>query len=614
MKLYSRLRLLALCFSTFLLAACGGSGGSTSSEFSEEPGVSEEFGELQIVLTDAEDDFLTYQVEIDSVTLIGVGGREVDVLATTTEVDFVQYQELSELFAVRSIPAGNYDSIELMLDYTNAEIVIQDELGNPIVAQPVDEDGAPVGELTVELQFGDAETIFVSPLRVANLTLDLDLEASNEILSYDPAQVLVEPFLIATAELDENREHRVRGLLESVDTASSSFVMDLLPMRLRNGSFGEITINVGIDTIYNVDGIDYTGGDGLAAMDLLAADSPVVAFGSYNPNIERPVADIVYAGTSVPWHDDDIIKGTVTSREGNVLTIAGAVIEVPNASGFFARNIALTVDDTTTVNGYRLGAATIDNLSVGQNILAVGDYTEVASVDESEDGMPTGSFDATGETVRMRLSRFIGQVETVSPLTVDVAAMNRRIVDIYDFTGTGMTVDLDADPENYEVDTANLDLANLEENEWIQVRGYPTAFGSAPEDFDAVSIIDPAQDSARATLIALWEEGAADPVTINANDLEFNFDDSRMVLQVGLVPLSLLPSFELGSVTGVMENGVYAIHVRGERISIFRDYTDFLVELDAQLALGDEARKVTARGEYDSIDEVLTANTIVIKF
>jgi len=229
-------------------------------------------------------------------------------LTTTTQVDFVQYQDLSELFAVRSIPAGNYDSIELALDYTGAEIIIQDDLGNPVVAEAVDEDGLPIGELTVELQFGDAETVYVSPLRVANLTLDLDLEASNEILSYDPAQVLVEPFLMATAELDENREHRARGLLESVDTANESFVMDLLPMRLRDGSFGEITINVGAETTYDVDGVAYTGADGLAAMDLLPVDSPVVAFGSYNPDVERPVADIVYAGSSVPWHDDDIIK------------------------------------------------------------------------------------------------------------------------------------------------------------------------------------------------------------------------------------------------------------------------------------------------------------------
>lgn len=610
MKLYGKLGIVAACFGTFLLTACGGSGGSSSFVESDDPTPSEDMGTLQIVLTDAEDDFLTYKVEVDSVTLTSVNGREVDVLTTATEVDFVQYQDLSELFAVRSIPAGNYDSIELALDYSDAEIIIQNELGEPVIAAPVDEDGMPIGELVVELQFGDAETVFVSPARVANLTLDLDLEASNEILSYDPAEVLVEPFILATAELDADREHRARGLLESVDTANSNFVMDLLPMRLRDGSFGEITINVGMETTYDIDGVAYVGADGLDAMEALPIDTPVVAFGSYNPDVERPVADVVYAGSSVAWHDDDIIKGTVTARDGNVLTIAGAVLEIPNASGFFARNISLTVDETTTVNGYRLGDASIDNLSVGQNILAVGDYTETDEVSD----MPTGTFDATGETVRMRLSRVVGRIETASPLTLDVATINRRVVGIYDFTGTGISPDFDADPANYEIDTSTLNTANLEDNEWVQVRGYPTAFGMAPADFEAVSIIDPARDTGRASLVAFWNEEAMETVDIDAENLSFDFTDGRMFLQVGNIPLSLSPAFELTSVTGALEEGVFALHVRGDRISIFRSYTDFLVALNDQLALGDEARKLTARGEYNSIDGVLTATSIVFKF
>jgi|SaaInlV_100m_DNA_5_1039725.scaffolds.fasta_scaffold01733_8 hypothetical protein len=609
---------LLTLMSALLLAACGGGSGGGSlalggSDGGDTGGANQDSGKVQIILTDAEEDFLSYKIDVVSITLTSVGGTEVDVLTTTTEVDFVQYQELSELFAVRSIPAGNYDSIQLELDYSSSEIIVQDEFGTPFIAAPVDSDGAAITSLNVNLQFGDAETVIVSPARVASLTLDLDLSASNTILSFAPAEVLVEPFLMASVETEAQREHRARGLLQSVDVLADSFVIDLLPMRLRDGSFGEVTLTANTDTAYEINGVEFTGTDGLTALEALALDTPVVAYGAYDEVSESPLVTLVYAGTSVPWDNKDVLRGTVTARTDDSLTVAGGVIETSDGS-LYARFITLDVDEDTLVTGYRLGDADIDSLSIGQTVQALGTFTQTSGDAETSD--IAGTFDATGTAegaVQMRISSIVGSVETAVPLTMDLGIINRRPIDIFDFTGTGSSALVDADPANYEVDTGSLNIANIEANEWILVRGYPTAFGAAPEDFEAVSITDPESDSFNSSLTARWEEDAAETIIVDGNSFSLNLEEGGSQLRVGRIPAGLSGGFELSSVTGSVEDGRFAVQISGESITIFTSYTDFLVELTNQLNLS-EARQLTARGEYNSIDGVLTAGSIVVRF
>lgn len=161
------LQTLGLVFglsSVLVLSACS-SGGSESA-------AAEESGTLEIAITDAEEDFLTYQIQLDSVTLNRQDGMRVDVLPLSTEVDFVQYQDLSELFAVASIPAGRYESITLQLDYSDADIVIQDEEGTSYNATAVDSDGEVLTEIEVELTFAHDRPVIITPRRTAQLTLD----------------------------------------------------------------------------------------------------------------------------------------------------------------------------------------------------------------------------------------------------------------------------------------------------------------------------------------------------------------------------------------------------------------------------------------------------------
>src|SRR3990167_1752826 len=290
---------LIFCFiSSLFLSACGSSSDDATTE---------ETGLLALSLTDAEEDFLTYKVTLDSVSLIRRDGTQVELLPVETEVDFVQYRELSELFAVLSVPSGHYDEVRLNLDYTNAEVVIQNENGDPLTATLIDNDGDPVTTMSVELTLNDGETIHIRPRAIAQLSLDLDLAASNTIVTYEPPVVQVAPFIIGETVLDSQREHRVRGLLDSVDAATDSFVVDIRPMRVQRGPFGQLTVHVNDDTRYEINGVELDGDAGLAALAELPEDSPVVAFGAPSDEDDvRFLATKVNAGSSVPWADQDV--------------------------------------------------------------------------------------------------------------------------------------------------------------------------------------------------------------------------------------------------------------------------------------------------------------------
>ena len=580
--------------SVLILSAC--SSGSSDSAATTDSGT------LEIAITDAEEDFLTYQITLDSVTLNRRDGSRVDVLPLSTEVDFVQYQDLTELFAVASIPAGRYESITLRLDYSDADIVIQDEEGTSYNATAIDSDGEVLTEIEVELTFAHDRPVIITPKRTAQLTLDLDLAASNTIESFEPALVTVEPFMLASAELDDEREHRVRGLLIDADEQTSLVTLNVRPMRHRRGQFGEFTFAVNDDTRYEINGEEYSGEAGLAQMAALAEDSPVVAYGYNDRDDDAPYqAETVIAGTSVPWNNDDVLKGIIAARSDNTLTIKGAVIEAAATKAHFRQTIELSVGDDSLVTGYRLGDADIANLSVGQGILALGDYNQ-----------ETGSFDATEGVVRMKLNRLVGEVTQVSPLQLDLSHINRRPVEVFNFSGTGLDADNDANPSAYEVDTSDLDLSSIETEEWLQVRGYPTAFGGAPMDFDAISILNPDFSSHPAKLHAHWDKDSENPISIENELLLLNSEGARIKLHLVGVPGSVALALNVDYIAGTDEPGLYAIKARSKGVHLYRNFAEFVQAAQDLKEKGLAAKHMTAAGQYREADQSLRASRVTL--
>ena len=117
---------LALLAMLTIASGCGGGGGSSSAPAEQGAAPAEEVGEILIGLTDAEGDFLKYSVVVQSLTLTRANGDVVETLPLATQVDFAELTEVTEFLTVATVPVGVYESASVRLDFSAAEIVVQD--------------------------------------------------------------------------------------------------------------------------------------------------------------------------------------------------------------------------------------------------------------------------------------------------------------------------------------------------------------------------------------------------------------------------------------------------------------------------------------------------------
>jgi hypothetical protein len=554
-------------------------------------------GEVVISMTDAEGDFLTYTVDVVSLQLHRHDGAVVSALPQTTTIDFAQYVDVSEFLTAASVPAGRYDSASVTLDFSSAVITVQDDNGNAIAATVVDENNQPLTTTTVEISLNDGSRFTVAAGVAAHFTLDFDLEASNEVvIAGNTATVMVDPVLIADTLHNDPKPHRLRGLLGEVDSAAHTFEVVLRPFLHHNSAaFGSLTASVLDSTSYEIDGVEYSGDAGLAALDTLAQGSAVVAMGALNADTRRYEASSVLAGSSVPWGSKDILEGSVTSRLGNNLTVHGAVILTTSGGYVFAASVPVTLDTATTVfrQGDAQGSYSIDDISVGQRVTILGDDVGAAG---------DYAMDASAGTVRMHYSQVSGTVASASPLAVDVQRINARRVALYDFSATGSDASSDADPDYYEIATAALPLDGLYLNDPVRVRGFPRAFGQAPEDFSAETIIDVSALAAH-LVVGYTPTGSASAISsIDDNGIQLDLNGvgvahfiERAGITLDLLSLTSAPLLAPPADHG----GLYFISQRG-RVRVYASYASFQLALAELLAAGNRVRGVDARGEYDS--------------
>ena len=175
------------------LSACGGGGGSDSSSNENNDGN----GQVLVALTDAAGDFVTYTVDVLSIKLTHANGTVVETLPISTRVDFAQYTELTEFLTAATVPNGRYVKGSVVLDYSNADIQVEDDAGNAKpVTSIVDINGAPVTTLEVNVTLEGRGALPVAPGIPKNLMLDFDLKKSNTVVfEGDQINITVEPIL-----------------------------------------------------------------------------------------------------------------------------------------------------------------------------------------------------------------------------------------------------------------------------------------------------------------------------------------------------------------------------------------------------------------------------------
>jgi hypothetical protein len=242
-------------------------------------------------------------------------------------------------------------------------------------------------------------------------------------------------------------------------------------------------------------------------------------------------------------------------------------------------------------------------ISVGQRIEALGQASEA-------EGIVT--VDAGQGLVRMQLTRMAGTVVSTTPgeLTLDLAAIDGRWPGSFDFSGTGASAELDADPSSYQVATGPLSVDGFSPGQPAMAIGFVTPFGVAPPDFEARTIVDVA--ALRAVLGLGWsEQGTTAPFTrLDGTGLVINPATAGIGLRhhvhIGprvvdltqlAMPLTVAPR------TGL---GVYAIGEPGQ-VEVFGDFTRFATRLAERLGGETKARAMSASGHFDPATNTLTA-------
>ena len=588
----SRWWLPILLILTFTLGGCGSSGSE------------EEVGELTVLLTDAEGDFNHYTIDVDSIKLYKSNGAVVETLPNTTRLDFSQYVEVTEFLSTATVPVGSYTKASISLDYSNALITVEDENGNSIPAEAIDESGNPLGKISVDILVNEHSGFTITPGKPAALTLDFDLEASNEVvISGQSATVTVNPILLANTIIEDDKSRRLRGLLAGVNLERETFAVAVRPFRIRHRDFGRVLAHTDSATVFEIDGVSYAQLEGLEVLSRQTGVTPLVALGIVNYGDRRFLAQQVYAGSSVPWGDSDALQGSVIARNGNTLTVVGATIEFDDGDYDFNDEIEVLIDDTTKVTkqGSSSNLHTIQEISVGQKITAIGAL--------SDDGK---TFNAVGGIVRMRYSQISGLVAQVSPLEVDLQHINRRLVQRYNFAGTGSTED--ADPEHYQIDTGLLSLSTLAELEPVRVKGFPTPFGSAPLDFTAKTIIDLSELPTK----MLMSYGAAGSetavVSLNQNGLLLDLLSAtgRHHLKTAGVITNIEELPEVPFIAPNGDSGLYAVAMN-RRVYVFFDWDEYQLALNRWLGEGRKVVFVIAKGRYDATELELSARQVITR-
>lgn len=582
-------RLFVVAISVALIG-CGGGGGSAQAPVAAP--VAQATGDVTVALRDAEGDFLTYTVDVTSIALHRANGDFVETVPLTTRVDFAELVELTEFFSIATVPAGVYTGMVVGLDFSNAQIVAQDESGNAVALAPVDSGGAALGRLSVRIELPSGAPIRIAAGVPAHVTVDFDLDASNSVdFGSSPAVVVVEPFLTATPQLEGDREHRARGLLAAVDVNTGAVTLKVRPFRHRQSEFGRLRFQTDVETFYEIDGVEYVGRQGLNRLAALSIDTPVIAQGPVQDRLLT--ADVVLAGSSVPWASTDVVHGVVTARAGDVLTVRAARVHARAGDVSFHNALEVIIGENTSVVAGRLTDSPVDHdsISVGQRVTVFGERTGPATLD------------ASVGRVRMNVSTLSGEVISQSPLVVDVVRFNALRPRVFDFAGTGPVAALDADPDHYEIDRATLELPTAATVDFVRIRGLVNGFGSAPPDFLARTVIDVDTETGAAALAVSWaaEGGTRAPfVSMSPARLDIDLGDARYRLVVRGVPRPLAGTQSI-ALEGVDDQGIYAVRVRGAGdIRMYRTFNDLVTALGAQLDAGRAMVRIHAYGRYNA--------------
>ena len=574
-------------------------------------------GVVGIGLTDAAGDFLSYTVDVTSLSLTKTDGTVVQTLPQRTRVDFARFVDLTEFVTVASIRSGTYVSATLNLDYTNADIQVDDGTGTPVAVPPTtniqDSQNNPVRTLSMSVKFDNARQLVISPLASSLLDLDFNLAASNLVDMSSPAPVVtVNPLLVADVNPDAPRPHRIRGPLDSVDMQAGSFTVILRPFNLLQGNHGLLNFVTDSNTTYEIDQTSFQGSAGLAALAAKPQLTATIAVGTLDLSSRRFIATEVLAGSSVSFGTSDVLTGNVIARSNNnILTVLGAELVRSDGTLSSQNTVSVTIANTTKVvsqknpSGPQIAIVPdISSISVGQRVTVLGTLNPAGT-----------SMDASTGLARLLATQLNGTVNSAGSgiVAMTLARIDGRPIGLFDFSGTGPAAGTPADPNSYQVATSTLDLSSIVANTPLKVRGFVRPFGqaTATNDFGAITLAD--VTNAPATLVVGWPLPEQTPFnSYPAGGLVVNLTNSGVLHDVFRGGADTqLSTADAPAVQAIdPARGLFVIGISGT-VQVYTQLSAYQAALQADLAAGRKARAfVASGGTYVDSAKALTANAM----
>jgi hypothetical protein len=611
-----------------------------------------------ITLTAQRGHFLSYIVSIDEIELTRKDGTVIQLPIVSQRVDLANLGNFAQLLGAPALGIGTYVSATFFIDYSAAQVYV-DNGGAALGATLTDASTAATPTVdTITVKFDPNNPLVISNQVSSTVNFNIDLDASNSI-NYAGATttvpVVVHPMATVIANPTYTQPVFARGLFVYVNNNKGQFTFNSRPLHdINNSAVGAVTATPSATTYWNINGVTYTGADGLNALAKLLDQNGELQIAAVGPAPGSGVAtwsDLsgdtpiftptqVYVGTSLESALQDHIVGWVsgisTSGGTSTLTVQNAALADRIGDLGFSNTATVTVGSSTIVSIDGVNPATppsLSNISVGQLIDVSGQVTDATNTFN-----PT-SLDATGGQVRLQPTSIWGTLVsgTTNSANIDLQWIQGLEVTSsnINFTGTGAN-GANATAANYEVSTATTtggatDESTTAANTLLNIVGLANTFGAGPPYFNATTvtpatslpqrlILEYTEAASSAGSTAPFSSISGTALVVNLADANLTASGTVHVAQVGpqktdvvaagtqngYTTLQLIPattgtvSFTVGNTT----NGQ----------TMFFDPTSFAAQVQSDLSSIGAVQKIVADGQYNPTAGTFTATNIEVVF
>ena len=563
--------------------------------------------------------FVSYRVNVDSITLTRTDGLVVEPLVYPQTVDFTQITDIGELLGAPAVPIGTYVQATITLDYSQPSIAVENA-GNAVGLAPVGTDGVLLTAVAVTINFDANNPLVINTQQSSRVGVNVDLAAFNKVdLAKNQVEVL--PYTMLLPAAVDQTPLRARGLYVTQITVTNGFIMNTRPFIDQVSAIGAVIVNTTPQTYWNIDGKIYTGTAGLPVLATQQVSTPIIAYGTLGDlSGDTPTfnATAVYVGTVAQDPLLEELTGVVGARSGNTLTIRGGTffdIYLENYGllpTLYVNTTPVTIGPLTAVLGD--GSTNVfntDAISVGQKVHIYGQATLNST-------LTSLTMDASGGLVRIQPTTVWGTLNSATPTqaSLKLLTIENFTPAIFSFAGTGASAAQDANPLEYLVDTGSVNLSATPASTVVQAQGLVTPFASAPPDFTAPVV---AQGSAiPQQLVVSWSTPLAKPfTTLNSTTMVLDVTGASVTVFTGPQGLSLQasPTIVFGNVPGMRFGvGVATTTDLQTTISATAKPSDYVTALEAAVNGTNTAWILEAFGTYDSATNTFVATAMNVNF